>query len=177
MHIVIAAISVIIGLIWAMVALQRSGFTLSSLDPFAWYRRTRWKNRLNVNPLHNLDTPLEAAAVLLLGVAKCEGEISAEQKKELTSIFGNEFHQSPDEAADLLLVSAHLIRNEFYLADSLEKILAKNADGFAEVHVQSLLALMRRISALEGPANHEQDRLIGEVDKYFKKRANRNTAW
>jgi hypothetical protein len=176
MHIVIAAITVLIGLIWALVALQRSGFRLSSLDPFAWYRRTQWNNRLNTNPLYNLQTPLEAAAVLLLGVAKCEGEISAEQKKELTSIFENEFHQTPDEAADLLVASAYLIRNEIYLVDNLPKILEKSADGFAEVHVQSLLSLMRRVSTLEGPANHEQEKLIGETEKYFKTKTSRKTA-
>ena len=177
MHIVIGAISLLIGLIWALVALHRSGFRLSSLDPFAWYRRTQWNRRLNTNPLYALQTPLEAAAVLLLGVAKCEGEISAEQKRAIISIFENEFHQTPEEAEGLLVSSAYLIRNEVYLVDSLPKILEKSADGFAEVHVQSLLSLMRRVSTLEGPANQEQEKLIAETEKYFKARTNRKTAW
>jgi hypothetical protein len=177
MHIVIAGISALVGLIWALVALQRSGFRLDSLDPFAWYRRTRWKNRLGVNPLYNLDTPVEAAAVLLLGVAKCEGEVSAEQKRELTSIFENDLHQTPDQAAELLVSSTYLSRNEFYLVDNLQKILAKSADGFAEVHVQSLLSLMCRVSTLEGPANLEQQKLIGETERYFTAKASRKPAW
>lgn len=174
---IIAGITVLIGLIWALVALQRSGFTLSSLDPFAWYRRTQWKNRLSVKPLYNLHNPSEAAAVLLLGVAKCEGEISAEQKKELTSIFEKDLHQTPDEAADLWVSSAYLIRNEIYLVDNIHKLLEKSAGGFAEIHIQSLLDLMRRVSTLEGPPNLEQEKLIGETDKYFKTKANRKTAW
>lgn len=177
MHIVIAAITAIGGLIWALVALHRSGFTLSYLDPFAWYRRTQWKNRLAINPLYNLETPVEAAAVLLLGVAKCEGEISSEHKKELTSIFENDLHQTPDEAAELLVSSAYLTRNEIYLVDNIHKILEKSADGFAQTHVQSLLSLMRRVSTLDGPTNQEQEKLIGETDRYFKTKASRKSAW
>jgi len=40
MHIVLGALSAIAGVIWALVALQRSGFNPASLNPFLWYQDT-----------------------------------------------------------------------------------------------------------------------------------------
>jgi hypothetical protein len=68
-------------------------------------------------------------------------------------------------------------RNEIFLVDNLHQILGNSADGFAEAHVQSLLSLMRRVSTLEGPANLEQQKLIGETEKYFTAKASRKSAW
>lgn len=177
MHIVIGIITALAGLIWALVSLQRAGFNLSSLDPFAWYRRTQWKKKYGAKPLYNLATPLEVAAVLLLGVAKCEGEISSEQKKTLLAMFEGELHQSADEAADLLLASAHMIRNEVYLVDNLPKILEKSADAFSEAHLRMLLTLMRKISQLEGAANQEQEKLIAATEQYFAARSAKKKTW
>lgn len=177
MHIVIGIITALGGLVWALVALQRAGFSLSSLDPFAWYRRTQWSKKYGGKPLYCLRTPLDAAAVLLLGVAKCEGEISAEQKKVLLAIFEKDFGQTGDEAADLLLASSHMIRNETYLVDKLAKILEPSAGAFTEARIQSLLALMRRVSTLESAANQEQEKLIDATGQYFRTTASRKSAW
>ncbi len=161
----------------SLVALQRAGFSISSLDPFAWYRRIQSSKKYGTKPLYNLRTPIEVAAVLLLGVAKCEGEISAEQKKELIAIFEKDFSQTPDEAADLLLASSHMIRNEVYLLDSLPKVLEQSASAFTDALIQSLLSLMRRVGALEGATHQEQQKLIDATEQYFKARAVRKSGW
>ena len=65
---------------------------------------------------------MDVAAVLILGTVKCEGEISAEQKRAIKAIFEQYFKLDGDAAADLLLASAHLIRDEIYLVDKLDRI-------------------------------------------------------
>jgi hypothetical protein len=177
MHIVIGILTALAGLIWALVALRRAGFSISSLDPFAWYRRMQWSKKYAEKPLYSLHTPLEVAAVLLLGVVKCEGEISAGQKKELLSIFEKDLRQTADEAADLLLASAHMIRNETYLVDNLAKILERSASEFTEARIQSLLSLMRKLSTLESAANQEQEKLIDATEQYFKTKLGRQSGW
>lgn len=174
MHVVIGVITAIAGLIWALVALQRAGF---SLDPFAWYRRMQWRKKYADKPLYCLDDPMDVAAVLLLGTAKCEGEISAEQKRALLELFQSEFKLAYDEAADLLLASSYLIRDQVYLVDNLPKILERSRDRFTPAQVDSLLALMRRVAALEGPANEEQRELIEAVERYFAERGRRRGVW
>ena len=104
---------------------------------------------------------MDVAAVLLLGVAKADGAITSDQKRELLAMFQSEFAISRDEASDLLLASSHLIRDEIYLVDHLDKILARSAERFEPDAVTSLLAMMRKVAALDG----SDQRRAAEADR------------
>jgi uncharacterized tellurite resistance protein B-like protein len=173
MHIVIAVITALAGLLWALNALQRSGFQLSSLNPFLAYRRWQWRKTYGGRPIFKLDRPMDVAAVLLLGTAKADGDITSDQKRELLAMFQSEFSISRDEASDLLLASSHLIRDEIYLVDNLDKVLERSAERFEPDTVASLLAMMRKVAALDGSINTEQQKLIEATERYF---AGRNKA-
>lgn len=170
MHIIIAAITALAGLLWAINSLQRSGFSLSSINPFLAYRRWKWSRTYGAKPIYRLERPMDVAAVLLLGIAKADGEITSDQKRELQSTFQHEFEISRDEAADLLLASSHLIRDEIYIVDHLDKILAPSAAKFEPAAVSSLLTMMRRIAALDGSINGEQQKLIDATERFFATR-------
>jgi uncharacterized tellurite resistance protein B-like protein len=177
MHIVIAAITALAGLLWAINSLMRSGFSLSSLDPFAAYRRWQWRRTYGAKPIYKLDRPMDVAAVLLLGIAKADGDITSDQKRELQSIFQSEFEISRDEAADLLLASSHLIRDEIYIVDHLDKILERSAPRFEAENVGSLLRHMRRVAAMDGSINAEQQKLIDATERYFSSKQQPTGKW
>lgn len=174
---IIAVITALAGLIWAISSLQRSGFQLSSLNPFLAYRRWQWTRTYGGRPIYKLDRPMDVAAVLLLGVAKADGEITSDQKKELLAMFQSEFGISRDEASDLLLASSHLIRDEIYLVDNLDKVLARSAPRFEPDAVASLLAMMRRVAVLDGSVNTEQQKLIDATEAFFAGRAKGTGKW
>lgn len=167
MHIVIAAVTALAGLLWALNSLQRSGFSFSSLNPFLAWRRWQWRQAHGGRPIYKLERPMEVAAVLLLGVAKADGDITSDQKRELQAMFQSEFDISRDEAADLLLASSYLIRDEIYIVDHLDKILERSARRFDPAAVGSLLGMMRRIAALDGSVNAEQQKLIEATERYL----------
>ena len=177
MHVLIGVLTAIAGLIWALVSLQRAGIALNPVSPFTWYRRMQWQKKCNQKPLYRLREPVDVAGGLLLGVAKCEGEVSAQQKRELLSIFEKEFQLDPKDASDLLVASAHLLRDEVYILDNLPKILSHSAEGFTPAHVSSLLALMRRLGTLESPLNEEQEKLIAATEQHFSTRTTRKEKW
>lgn len=170
MHIVIAAITALAGLLWALNSLQRSGFNLNALNPFLAYRRWQWSRRYGSKPIYRLERPMDVAAVLLLGIAKADGDITSDQKRELQAMFQSEFEISRDEAADLLLASSHLIRDEIYIVDTLDKILAPSAPQFEPAAVGSLLGMMRKLAAMDGAINGEQQKLIEATERYFASR-------
>lgn len=170
MHIIIGAITALAGLLWAINSLQRSGFSLSSINPFLAYRRWKWSRTYGAKPIYRLERPMDVAAVLLLGIAKADGAITSDQKRELQNLFQSEFEISRDEAADLLLASSHLIRDEIYIVDHLDKILELSAPKFEPSSVSSLLSMMRRVAALDGSINGEQQKLIDATDRYFTAR-------
>lgn len=177
MHVVIGVLTALAGLIWAILALQKAGITLSSFNPFLWQRRMDWKKNLGEKPLYALSDPMEVAAVLILGVAKCEGETSAEQKRDIQDIFETDFRLGHDEAADLLLASSHLIRNEIYLVDNLDAILKKSQSRFKARQVESMLSMMRRTGELEGELNEEQRKIITATERYFGRTSQARHAW
>jgi uncharacterized tellurite resistance protein B-like protein len=172
---IIAVITALAGLIWALSSLQRSGFDLNSLNPFLAYRRWQWRRTYGGRPIYKLDRPMDVAAVLLLGIAKADGEITSDQKRELQAMFQNEFGISRDEAADLLLASSHLIRDEIYLVDHLDKILDRSAGRFEPDAVGSLLGMMRKVAVLDGSVNAEQQKLIDATETYFAGRVKKST--
>lgn len=170
MHVIIAAITAIAGLFWALNSLQRSGFDLNSLNPFLAYRRWRWRSTYGARPIYRLERPMDVAAVLLLGIAKADGDITSDQKRELQAMFQSEFEISRDQAADLLLASSHLIRDQIYIVDHLDKILETSAARFEPAAVGSLLGMMRKIAAMDGSINGEQQKLIDATESYFAAR-------
>lgn len=177
MHVVIGVLTALAGLIWAIVALQKAGVTISSFNPFLWQRRMAWKKSLGEKPLNTLGDPMNVAAVLILGVARCEGEISAEQKRAIQGIFETDFRLGHDAAADLLLASSHLIRNEIYLVDNLDAILKNSQSKFKARQVESMLSLMHRTGELEGELNEEQKKLISATERYFGRASQTQDAW
>lgn len=177
MHIVIAAITALAGLLWAINSLQRSGFHFSSLNPFLAYRRWQWRKTYGGKPIYKLDRPMDVAAVLLLGVAKADGDITSDQKRELQALFQSEFDITRDAAADLLLASSHLIRDVIYIVDHLDKILERSASRFEPAAVSSLLAMMRRVAALDETINGEQQKLIDATERFFAARQKPAGKW
>jgi len=174
---IIAAITALAGLLWALSSLQRSGFQFSSLNPFLAYRRWQWRKTYGGKPIYKLDRPMDVAAVLLLGVAKADGDITSDQKRELQSLFQSEFELSRDQAADLLLASSHLIRDEIYIVDHLDKILERSAGRFEAGASASLLGMMRKIALLDGSINSEQQKLIDATERYFAARQKAVGKW
>ncbi len=177
MHIVLSIITALAGLAWALSSLQKSGFDFNSLNPFLWHRRSKWRKKHDTKPIYKLNEPLDVAAVLLLGIAKCEGEISAEQKNQLVSIFQNDFHLDANQASDQLLASSHLLRDEIYIVDNINRLMDLSGPKFTPSQSASLLELMKRVAKIESSINLEQQKLIDATQKYFAKIQKGSNNW
>jgi hypothetical protein len=95
----------------------------------------------------------------------------------LLEMFQSEFNISRDEASDLLLASSHLLRDVIYLVDHLDKVLERSAQRFEPEAIASLLAMMRRVAALDGSTNSEQQKLIDATENYFAARRKPQSVW
>jgi uncharacterized tellurite resistance protein B-like protein len=177
MHYLIGLITAVAMLIFALSRLQRAGLDLNALNPFLWYRRAQWKKLYATKPLYALDKPMEIAALLLVATAKCEGEVSAQQKKFLLDTFKNDFHLSDKEASELLAASAYLLRNDLYISAELGKVLERGKRQFTPEQVESTVDLMQRLSWLDGEPNGEQAKLIDNTKQILAVTANTGGTW
>ncbi len=164
---IVAVITALAGLIWALSALMRAGFDFNSLNPFLAVRRWRWSRDYGAKPLFKLDRPMDSAAVLLVAMAKADGIMSAEQKQSLLSLFEQRFEISGSEASQLLAATMHLLRDELSIVENVDKILMRSAVRFETSQVTELLAMMRKIAAMDGSINAEQEKLLTATEAYF----------
>jgi uncharacterized tellurite resistance protein B-like protein len=175
MHIVLAIIGALTGLLYAFARLNRAGV---SVNPFALFRRYRWqKKTMNDDPLYGLDAPINAAAVLLVGMARLEGDMSREQKAEIVSVFRNEFELGEREAGELFIMAVHLLGDHFNPTPEIGKILEKSRASFSPEQSASLLTMLRRVASLDGkPTVLQQDFLQEIAKQLFPEQAHKG-AW
>lgn len=160
MHVVIGLITAVAALLFAFAALERAGVRLSSLNPFAWRRRAQWRKQWGAGPLANLTQPRDVASVLLVGMAKCEGEMTASQKKKITDILRDEFELTENEAVDQLVAATFMTKNDVYILDKVETILVHIKHRITAHQRDLLLTLMRQVGEVDGALNAEQARLL-----------------
>jgi len=169
---VIALLGAIAALAWALNSLQKSGAlnALGWLNPFTLLRRMQWQKQYGTRPLFRLRDPTEVAAVLLLGTAKCKGDVTAAQKAKLLDFCTGVMKLPQAEADDLLVASTFLVRDEVYIADNVERILLNTRRSMTAEQKASVLNMMEEMARVDGPANYEQRKLIDRTMESLNRR-------
>lgn len=177
MHIVLGILAAVVTILILLHRLANAGIDLGGLNPFLWNRRRTWRKKYEGNPLYALDKPMEVAALFVVATGKCDGEISAEQKKAMLGMFGEEFHLSPRDSAALLASSAHLLATVTDAPDEVERILARSRDRFTTEQSDSAIVLMERVAEVEGGPTSTQRSLIETVRSALAKNPPLESKW
>ena len=160
MHVVIGLLGSIVTILWLLHRLAEMGIDLGGLNPFLWQRRRKWRKQYEANPVFLLDGPMEATALLITATAKADGDMSSEEKREILSIFENEFQLSKRDAAGLLISSSHLLGKGDEVREQPDKVLNPSLENFTKEQALSAIELIKRISELGGSATEMQSELI-----------------
>lgn len=163
MHIILAVLGALTAFIWAVTALRNSGFSFDSINPFLMYKRLVWSRKYGKNPLYQLKNPMEVAAVLLLATAKCEGEITTEQKNKILSLFQSEFKLEEKAANDLWISSSFLLKEELYIANKIKHIVELSKNKFTEAQKISVLNMIGELAGFNSSANEAQIKLLEQT--------------
>ena len=163
MHILIALLTAIGGILFWMHRLAQMGISLGGLNPFLWNRRRKWKMTYNANPIFRLESPMEASALLVTAAAKADGDMSSEEKSEILSIFSQEFHLSERDAASLLVSSVHLLGAGDEVRENLGGVLEASLPNFTPDQASSALSLMEHITQVGGSSTESQRELIANA--------------
>lgn len=146
-----------------LFVLEKLGIDIGWLNPWAWSRRRRWLQQLHINPAFNLDSPMEAAAILLLATARIDGDLSAEEKNELRTIFKETFKQSDEDASALLVSSTYLFASGEEVIARPGEVLNRSLDKFTEEQKKSTLRELDRIANIGSTPSAAQNRFIDAV--------------
>jgi uncharacterized tellurite resistance protein B-like protein len=169
MHIFLALAGSIITILILINRLKEAGFTLSSFNPFAWYRKHQWLNKYYTKPIYTIAEPQKVAALLIVAVAKADGLISLEEKNQILNMFEKEFGHSKQEASGLFTSSAFFLKDEDDIAPNLDNILKLSANDFTDNQIIFTIECMQKIADLSHENSTGKDKIITGFTQYFEK--------
>ncbi len=177
MHIILGILGSIITVLILLNRLAEAGIDLGGLNPFLWNRRRKWQQKLQGNPIYQLESPLDLTALLATATAKSDGDMSSEEKKALLGLFQTEFHMSKKDAAELLLASAYLLGTGEDLKSNLDKVIQPSMESFTEDQSISALKLLDDISKVDEQGNELKTEFVDKVKIIFNKNFEPKGKW
>jgi uncharacterized tellurite resistance protein B-like protein len=163
MHVLLAFLGAIVTALVLLYRLADVGIDLGGLNPFAWRRRRTWRQKFDANPIFGLRDPREIAAVLLVGVAKIDGDLSVEEKRAVLAEFEGRFSMSPTAASQLLGSTVFLLGDLHVASAELDTLLAKYKEHLDDAQIESLFAMIERVAAEGGGPTGRQREMMDAI--------------
>ncbi len=164
MHIVLGLLGSIVTILFL---LDRLGIDLGGLNPFYWHRRRAFVQKYGSDPIYSIEDPVHVAALMIIGAAKLDGDLTAEQKRVAQELFVTEFSLSSREASELFGSAAHLLAAPQLIDAQLRKLAARNAGLFSPDQAKSMLEMMSRVASADGALSSEQEDYINNVRSQY----------
>jgi hypothetical protein len=177
MHILLGLVGSIVTILVILHRLADLGIGLGGLNPFLWRRRRSWRQKFEANPIFALEDPREIAAVLLTGVAKIDGDLSAGEKRALLDEFEHTFSMNPKMASELLASTVYLLGNLEVLHGQPDELFERYRERLAPEQITSLLEITERIAALNGGPTPNQSALVTAVRRALAPVAEPQGTW
>lgn len=174
MHIVLGLLGSIVTILFL---LNRLGIDIGWLHPAWWRRRRQWASKYQGDPIFSIEDPLHVAALLVIGVAKLEGDLTVELKQAVRDQFSEKFSMSEKEIADLLGSAAHLLAAPQLLGTQLRELANRNTKCFSNEQAESMLAMMDNVAAAEGEPSGEQREYASEMRSIFAAHPKSDSPW
>ena len=165
---VFAILGVIVTILILLNRLADAGIDLGGLNPFLWQRRKKWKDKLEGNPIYQIDSPMDAVALYMVAIVKADGDISREDKSHILRLFANDFNLSAKEAASLLVSSSHLLGNGEEVQGKVAKVFEKSLPHFTEAQMKSSQELVRKAAGDLEQRPQAAHKIIHDIENTFR---------
>ncbi|MDR2709808.1 MAG: TerB family tellurite resistance protein [Burkholderiales bacterium] len=159
MHIIIAAITALAALIYALYRLQDAGVDLNSFNPFTWYRRHQWKKNFHAHPALAVSNPMDIAAVALLHVAELKGELTRETRQTLLNLFQSTFKIDEKTASELFSSTSFLLKDGLFEKHA-SRFIEERWNALDAAQAQQIVPLIQKIAESDGLPNSRQNAFL-----------------
>lgn len=174
MHVIIGLLG---GLVTIFYLLDRLGVDIGGLNPFYWYRRHAFARKFGADPVYSIEDPIHIAALLVIGTAKLDGDITSGQKEAAQEQFASNFSIDAKEASGLFGSAAHLLAAPQLVGTQLEKLADRSGKLFSPDQVKSLTDMMRKVASADGQASAAQEEFIDSIQARISAPPQRQGTW
>ena len=168
MHIVIGFLTSVVTILWLLHRLAEMGIDLGGLNPFFWRRRRAWRKKYQADPIYSLDDPMEVAAVVVVAIAKLDGDISAEEKAAAIAEFARSFSLDDKAALQLFGAASHLLGQAQVIDSQVEGLLHQHKNLFTGEQIESVLAMMTRVASTNDSLTEEQQSYLSKFKSHVR---------
>ena len=119
-------------------------------------RKMRFKARANKQRLASVEDPREAAAILLLGMARASGEVTTEQKAAIRSEMEREFDTCADTSEELLARATWYSANVVNPEDLIPRMTDFIARRVGADELNSVSAMLQAVGTVDGELSGDQ---------------------
>ncbi|MEM7766702.1 MAG: TerB family tellurite resistance protein [Pseudomonadota bacterium] len=167
MHIIALIIAIVSGIAlwqWRVRQAAEAARELGSIAQTAANlpRKLAFKRKTGKSGLKLVDDPREAASVMMLEIARADGETSAEARSVMMEIITDEFQVDTADADALLTHAAFLLRNSpapHAVVDRMANLVL-NASGIGPKEIVDLDGMLVAVTEADGPPTAEQLSLL-----------------
>ena len=170
MHIILGVLGTVVTILVLLNRLAEAGIDLGGLNPYLWRRRRKWKNKYEGNPIFKIESPMDATAILMVAVAKSDGDITKEDKSLLLGLFENEFKLSKKDAVGLFISSSHLLGDGASVKDDVNKFLSPSLADFSSTQATSAIDLMTQVANSSVPTSPNAEALLSQARDTLEKK-------
>ena len=164
MHVILALLTTLVSVLYL---LDRMGIDIGGLNPFYWRRRRAWAAKYQGDPIYSIEDPMHVAALLIIGVAKLEGDLSAEQKKLVLHLFESKFSLDSAAASELLGSAVHLLGAPQVIDAQLDGVAQKSSERFSKDQAESMIQMIVDVASAEGELSAKQEEFVARVRERF----------
>ena len=174
MHIVLGVLTALVSILFL---LNRLGVNLGGLNPFDWRRRRAFAKRYGADPIYSVEDPVHVAALLIIGAAKLDGDLTAEQKKVAQEQFESNFSLDSRAASQLFGSAAHLLAAPQLIDTQLVSLADKNKGHLSQDQSESMIQMMIEVASADGDLTAKQSEFIDSIRSQFVRSETSEGTW
>jgi len=153
------------------------GVNLGGLNPFDWRRRRAFAKKYGADPIFSVENPVDVAALLIIGISKLDGDLSAEQKRVAQEQFESNFSIDSRAATQLFGSAAHLLAAPQLIESQLESLAEQNKDLFTQDQAESMIEIMIEVASGDGELSERQETFINQMRSRFIRSETSEGTW
>jgi len=174
MHILLGLLGTAVTILYL---LDRLGIDLGGLNPFYWRRRRAWARKYDGDPIYSVEDPIHVAALLIVGAAKLDGDLTVEQKQAAIAQFEETFSLGSRAAAELVTSATHLLGAPQVIDAQLAGLIDRHKDRFSPEQVASIVEMMTRVASAGSEPGERQREYISGFRSQFRFTEKREGPW
>ena len=133
-----------------------------------YVRRSRRQSQERVTTLSEIEDPRLAATVMMVAMAKCDGDLTERQRAAIIERMEIVLEMDPTDSEAMIAEARWLVQELSDIETVLRRASGPIEACCTEAERRDLIAMLRIVAAIEGPATDVQEKAIAALARTLR---------